>query len=398
MTLKNNHYKTLGVDPNASIDEIKKTYRKLAVQYHPDKTGGDKEKEDKFKEIVYAYGILSDESKRKQYDLLGDAFDENVNMDDIFKQFNGFDDIFNNFFGNGAGNEPSDIFSQVFNGLLEFKQNNPEVVQNMKDNFKKGFTNGIKIGMENFSQSSQSFSSKDGGTVFMSFGINMNSFDNDDMINMLDKMTIKNNNVSSILREHTIYIGLKEIYYGDNYTLKDNKYGKFKIKIPKGVYDGYTIKKNIKQKCKEECDICNECNTTIKLCITVKYDLNKMEKFSLDKDNNLYLFEHISLIDYICGFSREINFIDKKIFFICNKQLDLNDNNEICLEGKGVPLYKSSKDNSEYKYTNLYIKFNIEYPQNELFNKIKKIFMKILDKNKIQIPDNDNEKNIIIDY
>lgn len=393
MSLKKNHYATLGVDPNASVDEIKKSYRKLAVQYHPDKTGGDKEKEDKFKEIVYAYGILSDESKRKQYDLLGDAFDENVNMDDLFREFNGFDDIFNSFFGGvgSGGSEPQDIFAQVFNGLLDFKNNNPEVVQNMKENFTKGF----KIGMNTFSQVHQQRqeNGNGGGAVFMSFGINMNDFDNDDMINMLDKMTLKNNNVSSILREHTIYIGLKEIYYGDNYTIKDKKYGKFKVKIPKGVYDGYTIKKNIKHQCSDKCELCSECNTTIKLRIYVKYDMSKMGKYSLDKDNNLYILQHISLIEYFCGFSREIDFIDKKIFFICNNQPDWNDNKEICIKGKGVPLYKKAA------MTDLYIKFNIEFPKLELFKKIKKIFMKALDKHEVI---NDKsvefcENNIIID-
>lgn len=391
MSFKKNHYDTLGVDQNACHDDIKKAYKKLAIQYHPDKTGGNKEKEDKFKEIVYAYGILSDTSKRKQYDLLGDAFDENINIDDIFKEFNGFNDIFNNFFND---KEPHDVFSQVFTGLYNFKQANPDIIQNMKENF----TNGFKIGMNTFTnnQSTQSFSShttKD-GSVFMSFGVNMNNFDNDDIINILDNMTIKNNNISSILREHTIYVGIKEIYYGYYHIIKDNKYGKFRIKIPIGVYDGYTIKKNIKNTCSNKCDICNECNTTIKLKITVKYDLAKMEKFSLDKDNNLYLLEHISIIEYFCGFHREINFIDKKIIFICNKQLAWNENNEICIKDKGLPIYKKNN------FTNLYIKFNIEFPKLEMFNKIKKIFMKILDIVPININNinYDTNNSIVINY
>ena len=63
------HYKTLGVAEGASADEIKKVYRKLAKKYHPDATGGDKAKETKFKEISEAYETLSDEQKRKEYDL-----------------------------------------------------------------------------------------------------------------------------------------------------------------------------------------------------------------------------------------------------------------------------------------------------------------------------------------
>jgi curved DNA-binding protein len=70
--MSKDYYKTLGISKNASPDEIKKAYRKLALQYHPDR-GGDKESETKFKEINEAYQILSDPSKRQRYDQFGDA-------------------------------------------------------------------------------------------------------------------------------------------------------------------------------------------------------------------------------------------------------------------------------------------------------------------------------------
>lgn len=65
------YYKILGVSKNASLDEIKKAYRKLAIQYHPDRNKGDKEAEEKFKIITEAYEILSDEQKRADYDKKG---------------------------------------------------------------------------------------------------------------------------------------------------------------------------------------------------------------------------------------------------------------------------------------------------------------------------------------
>jgi len=66
-----NLYETLGLEKNATQEEIKKAYRKLAMQHHPDRNGGDTTSEKKFKEINEAYSTLSDENKRKQYDMFG---------------------------------------------------------------------------------------------------------------------------------------------------------------------------------------------------------------------------------------------------------------------------------------------------------------------------------------
>jgi molecular chaperone DnaJ len=67
------YYRILGVDRNASTEEIRKAYRRLAKQYHPDRNRGSKEAEQRFKEITEAHAVLSDEQKRRQYDLMGDA-------------------------------------------------------------------------------------------------------------------------------------------------------------------------------------------------------------------------------------------------------------------------------------------------------------------------------------
>src|SRR5712691_4680807 len=72
-TRAKNLYDVLGVAKTASADEIKKAYRKLARQYHPDRNPGDKSAEDRFKEVQTAYDVLSDPEKRKQYDRFGAA-------------------------------------------------------------------------------------------------------------------------------------------------------------------------------------------------------------------------------------------------------------------------------------------------------------------------------------
>jgi len=104
---KRDPYEVLGVSRNASADEIKKAYRKLAIKFHPDKNPGDQAAEDKFKEAASAYEVLSDPEKKARYDQFGHAGPGmgggyqggGMNMEDIFSQFG---DIFGGAFGGGA--------------------------------------------------------------------------------------------------------------------------------------------------------------------------------------------------------------------------------------------------------------------------------------------------------
>ena len=112
---KRDYYEVLGIDKKASADEIKKAYRKSAMKYHPDRNPGDKEAEEKFKEIGEAYEVLSDEGKRSRYDQFGFAgVDPNYGAGaggyggfngggfGGFGDFGDLGDIFGEFFGGGA--------------------------------------------------------------------------------------------------------------------------------------------------------------------------------------------------------------------------------------------------------------------------------------------------------
>ena len=103
---KRDYYEILGVGKNASADEIKRAYRRMAMKYHPDKNPDDKEAEAKFKECAEAYEVLSDTEKRQRYDQFGHEglrgagmhdFSR-MNVEDIFSMF-GFDDFFSGIFG-----------------------------------------------------------------------------------------------------------------------------------------------------------------------------------------------------------------------------------------------------------------------------------------------------------
>lgn len=104
---KKDYYEVLGLQKGASDDEIKKAFRKLAIQYHPDKNQGNKEAEEKFKEINEAYQVLSDPQKKAQYDQFGTAdfggFEGGGFGGFDFSDIGGFGDIFESFFGGGGG-------------------------------------------------------------------------------------------------------------------------------------------------------------------------------------------------------------------------------------------------------------------------------------------------------
>lgn len=102
---KRDYYEILGISKNATKDEIKKSYRKLAMKYHPDRNPDNKEAEEKFKEASEAYEVLSNEQKRAKYDRFGHSgmqsgsdFHSNSNYEDIFSNFS---DIFSDLFGGG---------------------------------------------------------------------------------------------------------------------------------------------------------------------------------------------------------------------------------------------------------------------------------------------------------
>ncbi len=112
---KRDYYEVLGVQRDATKDDIKRAYRKMAIQYHPDKNPGDKAAEEKFKEATEAYEVLGDDQKRQAYDQFGFAGVEGMgggqqdystvfrDFEDIFSGFGDFSSIFGSIFGNTGG-------------------------------------------------------------------------------------------------------------------------------------------------------------------------------------------------------------------------------------------------------------------------------------------------------
>ncbi|MDE6871608.1 MAG: molecular chaperone DnaJ [Bacteroidales bacterium] len=103
MAEKRDYYEVLGVNKNATLDEIKKAYRKKAIQYHPDKNPGNKEAEEKFKEAAEAYDVLSNPDKKARYDQFGHAGLGGQSGPDFSRGFGNLDDILSELFGGAFG-------------------------------------------------------------------------------------------------------------------------------------------------------------------------------------------------------------------------------------------------------------------------------------------------------
>ncbi|MGX9757231.1 molecular chaperone DnaJ [Clostridioides difficile] len=137
MSTKRDYYEVLGISKGAEAQEIKKAYRKLAMKYHPDRNPGDKEAEEKFKEINEAYEVLSDDTKRKTYDQFGH---DGLNGQGGFggqggfngQGFGGFEDMFGDIFG--------DMFGGGFSGGRQRRrgpQRGADIRQNVTISFEE---------------------------------------------------------------------------------------------------------------------------------------------------------------------------------------------------------------------------------------------------------------------
>jgi molecular chaperone DnaJ len=167
---KRDYYEILGVNKTASADEIKKAYRKVAMQFHPDRNPGDKSAEEKFKEAAEAYEVLSDADKKGQYDRYGHAGVSSngrgfsgggMNMEDIFSQFGDVfgEDLFGSFFGGGGGRGRTSRARGIRGSNLRVK------IKLTYEEIAKGVTKNIKVKKHVVCNTCSGSGAKDKGSV-----------------------------------------------------------------------------------------------------------------------------------------------------------------------------------------------------------------------------------------
>tara|TARA_B100001769_G_scaffold271065_1_gene263261 strand:+ start:3401 stop:4345 length:945 start_codon:yes stop_codon:yes gene_type:complete len=300
MDESNDYYKLLGVDKNAKHDEIKKAYRRLSLENHPDKNGGNEEATNKFKLINEAWGVLQDDNKRKQYDMeklfgIDSTNTTNVNPEDILNQ------IFGGGGGGGGG-----IFSNLGGG---------------------GIFNGMPRSFDNVE------------THFFHVGEN----------------GIHRTNPTAIIKK--VKISIQDAYTGCNIPIEIERWiqnGNTKtrenetlyVKIPKGIDENEIIV------LKEKGNIYNDINKgDVKIFLLID---NKTDYTRVGLD--LVYQKSITLKEALCGFSFNMKYIDGRNFQINNGVGNIITPNY----KKIIPKMGMERDDN---VGNLIIEFTIIFPE-----------------------------------
>jgi chaperone protein DnaJ len=353
-------YETLGIDKNASEQDIKKAYKKMAMEFHPDKNKGNPEAETKFKEISNAYAVLSDENEKRKYDQLGD---QNYNNGGGGGQEAQAADIFERFFGGNMGHPFAHHFEQ--HGGFEHHFN--------FNNFGEQQTSGV--------QKCKSFSQT----------LNMTLEEVYDGINKNIKISIKKycskcikkcdncigRGIVNQVRHMGIFTqmftgpcdkcsGSGHIMHGKknctecNGTCSYDKENNAHLTIPPGVDNGF---KTIFPELGEQPKNSNQTPGDLILEINIT-----PHKHFVRKGNDLYYKCSISFIESVVGKVIEIPLFKEELKININNFGVISNCKNYIIEGKGMPLM-----NSNTKKGNLFIEFSINYPKIKNTDKVKEL-------------------------
>tara|TARA_B100000575_G_scaffold54069_1_gene40596 strand:- start:34152 stop:35264 length:1113 start_codon:yes stop_codon:yes gene_type:complete len=360
--MKEDYYEILGVNKNASSSEIKKAYRKKAIQYHPDKNPNDKTAETNFKKAAEAYEVLSDPNKKAKYDQYGhSAFDgaggfggAGMNMDDIFSQFG---DIFGSAFGSSFGGFSSSgqRVSKGSNLRIRVKLGLDEIIN--------GVDKKIKVKRKTLSQDSK-FSS-------------CNSCNGSGQVSRITN-TILGRMQSTSICPTCNGSGQSILSKGPGTDSNGmlNIEETVSIKIPPGVEEGMQLKVSGKG---------NDSNNPngIPGDLLVLIEEASDDRFTRD-GKHLHYDLYISISDAVLGVSKDIHLIDGKVRI--KLESGIQSGKTLRLKNKGIP------DLNGYSKGDLLVHVNIWTPKT-LNRKQKDFFKEMIDDDNFRPSPNKADKS-----
>jgi len=354
---KKDYYELLGVDKNVSQDDLKKAYRKLAIKYHPDKNPGDKEAEEKFKEIAEAYSVLSDPDKKARYDRFGHQGVNGgfggggaggFNMEDIFSQFGdifGDSSPFSSFFGGGGGRRAVRKGSDL---RIKLKLNLEDVAN--------GVEKKIKVKRYTSCKSCSGNGSKHGTSLQTCTTCNGTGQLKRVQQTMLGQM-VTTNTCHTCNGEGKVVLERCEACFGEGRVLEEDM---LSIKIPAGVAEGMQLSMSGKGNVPARGGVAGD------LLIMIEEE----EHPTLKRDGNNVAYDlMLNFADLALGADVEVPSIGNRVKI--NIKPGTQAGEVLRLKGKGIKDINGYGVGDQLIYVNVYTPKNLSPEEKEMLYKIK---------------------------
>lgn len=354
---KKDYYELLGVDKNVSQDDLKKAYRKLAIKYHPDKNPGDKEAEEKFKEIAEAYSVLSDPDKKARYDRFGHQGVNGgfggggaggFNMEDIFSQFGdifGDSSPFSSFFGGGGGRRTVRKGSDL---RIKLKLNLEDVAN--------GVEKKIKVKRYTSCKSCSGNGSKHGSSLQTCTTCNGTGQLKRVQQTMLGQM-VTTNTCHTCNGEGKVVLERCEACFGEGRVLEEDM---LSIKIPAGVAEGMQLSMSGKGNVPARGGVAGD------LLIMIEEE----EHPALKRDGNNVAYDlMLNFADLALGADVEVPSIGTRVKI--NIKPGTQAGEVLRLKGKGIKDINGYGIGDQLIYVNVYTPKNLSPEEKEMLYKIK---------------------------